>query len=488
MVTKGRELARLGAKVKALRRQQSLSQAQLADKLGVSASYLNLIENNRRPLPAAMMIQLAQVFGVELGSFIADDDARLSADLLEALSDPIFEEHELHGADVKELVTSSPNLARAMLTLYRAFEETRDRLDHVSSQLSDGDEGDERKGRGPLAPSEEVNDLIQRQGNYFPALEEAAEELWRRGRIDGDDLYGALKFYLREAHGLSVHIARWDEEVGVLRRFDPENKRVVLSELLPTRSRNFQLAHQLALLAHHELIDTLLDQDGGVSEEARPLARVALANYFAGAVLMPYRRFLDAARGSRYDLDVLGRRFRVGFEQAAHRVTTLRRKGAEGVPFHMLRIDVAGNISKRFSGSGIRFARFSGACPRWNVFAAFQTPNMIRIQVSKMLDGESYFCIARTIQKDSRGFHQQQPVLAIGLGCRIEHARELVYSDGVALDAPGTAIAVGVTCRQCDRSDCNERAVPSLRAPLRIDENVRGASLYAIGRKLNGRS
>jgi predicted transcriptional regulator len=237
------------------------------------------------------------------------------------------------------------------------------------------------------------------------------------------------------------------------------------------------------LLSHHKLLDEILDEDGIVSEEARPLARLALANYFAGAVLMPYRRFLEAARESRYDLDVLGRRFRVGFEQAAHRVTTLRRKGAEGVPFHMLRIDVAGNISKRFSGSGIRFARFSGACPRWNVFAAFQTPNMIRIQVSKMLDGQSYFCIARTIQKDSGGFHQQQPVLAIGLGCRIEHAKELVYSDGVALDAPGTAVPVGVTCRQCERSDCDERAVPSLRAPLRIDENVRGASLYAIGRR-----
>ena len=443
-----RDGTRLGAKVKALRRQHGISQAQLAEKLDVSASYLNLIENNRRPLPAAMMIQLAQVFSVELGAFVADDDARLSADLLEALSDPLFEHHELHGADVKELVTSSPNLARAM-----------------------------------LAPSEEVNDLVQRRGNYFAALEEAAEELWKRGRIDGDDLYGALRFHLREAHGLSVHIARWDEEHGVLRRFDPENKRVVLSELLPTRSRNFQLAHQLALLAHHSLLDEILDEDGGVSEEARPLARVALDNYFAGAVLMPYRRFLEAARGTRYDLDVLGRRFRVGFEQAAHRLTTLRRKGAEGVPFHMLRIDVAGNISKRFSGSGIRVSRFSGACPRWNVFAAFQTPNMIRIQVSKMLDGQTYFCIARTIQKDSGGFHQQHPVLAIGLGCRIEHARELVYSDGVALDGAGTAVPVGVTCRQCDRDECDERAVPSMRAPLRIDENIRGASLYAIGRK-----
>jgi predicted transcriptional regulator/DNA-binding XRE family transcriptional regulator len=480
MVNKGREAVRLGAKVKALRRQRAMSQAQLAEKLGVSPSYLNLIENNRRPLPAAMMIQLAQAFGVDLTSFVADDDARMSAELLEALSDPLFESFELHSADVKELASSSPALARAMLALYRAYEGAKERVESLASQVSDGED---IVGTRIYAPSEEVNDLIQRQGNYFPALEEAAEDLWRRGRIDGDDLYGALKEHLREAHGVTVHVAKWGDEKGVLRRYDPERKRVVLSELLPTRSRNFQLAHQLALLSQHEVIDGILEDDAVTSEESRGLATIALANYFAGAVLMPYRRFLDAARAERYDLDVLGRRFRVGFEQIAHRLTTLRRKGAEGVPFHMLRIDVAGNISKRFSGSGIRFARFSGACPRWNVFAAFQTPNMIRIQVSKMSDGGTFFCIARTIQKDSGGYHQQQPVMAIGLGCRTEFARELVYSDGVALDGPETAVPVGVTCRLCDRSDCDQRAVPSLRAPLRIDENVRGASLYAIGRR-----
>ncbi len=194
---------------------------------------------------------------------------------------------------------------------------------------------------------------------------------------------------------------------------------------------------------------------------------------------MPYAPFLKAAREERYDIDVIGRRFRVGFEQVCHRFTTLRRPGAEGVPFHMIRIDVAGNISKRFSASGIRFARFSGACPRWNVFAAFMTPGMIRIQISRMPDGAAYFCIARTIHKDSGGYHQQQPVQALGLGCRLEHARELVYSDGVDLGNGETATPVGVTCRLCERTDCEQRAFPSLRHPLEVDENVRGVSLYA---------
>ena len=215
------------------------------------------------------------------------------------------------------------------------------------------------------------------------------------------------------------------------------------------------------------------------SEESKAIARVALANYFAGAVLMPYGPFLDACRHERYDIDVVGRRFRVGFEQVCHRFTTLRKPGAEGVPFHMIRIDIAGNISKRFSASGIHFARFSGACPRWNVFAAFMTPGMIRIQVSRFPDGSAYFCIARTILKDSGGYHAQQPVQALGLGCRLEHGREMVYSDGIDLESPKMATPVGVTCRICERNDCEQRAFPSIRHSLQVDENVRGVSLYA---------
>jgi predicted transcriptional regulator len=214
------------------------------------------------------------------------------------------------------------------------------------------------------------------------------------------------------------------------------------------------------------------------TNESRSLARVALSNYFAGAVLMPYAPFLQAAREERYDIDVIGRRFRVGFEQVCHRLTTLRRSGAEGVPFHMIRIDVAGNISKRFSASGILFPRFSGVCARWNIFAAFLTPGMIRIQLSRMAEGVSYFCLARTIHRDSGGYHSVHPVQAIGLGCRVSDARALVYSDGVDLENMHSAVPVGVTCRICDRTDCEQRTLPSLRYPLQIDENVRGLSLY----------
>jgi predicted transcriptional regulator len=390
----------------------------------------------------------------------------------------MFEQRDLTSVDVREMATASPVAARAVLSLYRAYQAARSSADDLSSRLTDGEEmtGVSRS----HLPSEEVGDMIQRHSNHFPELEHAAEELAAKAQLTTDDLYAGLVRFAEKHLGLQVQIARWGSERGVLRRFDPERKVLVLSELLPTRSRTFQLAHQLGLIAYKDTVDRIAHgHDELTTGESRALSKVSLANYFAGAVLMPYSAFVQAAKDERYDIDVLGRRFRVGFEQVCHRLTTLRRPGAEGIPFHMIRIDVAGNISKRFSASGIRFARFSGACPRWNVFSAFLTPGMIRIQVSRMPDGLMYFCLARTIQKDSGGYHSQHPVQAIGLGCQVQYAKEMVYSDGIDLANPDTCIPVGVTCRLCERTDCEQRALPSIKVPLSVDANVRGVSLYA---------
>jgi predicted transcriptional regulator/transcriptional regulator with XRE-family HTH domain len=480
MTQANREVPRLGAKVRALRRRENLSQVRMAERLGISPSYLNLIEANRRPLPAVLLIKLAQIFQVDLHSFGADEDARTVHDLIEALADPLFEAYELTSTDLRDLAINHPQVARAVIALYSSYKAQRAASEELASRLDDGESAEEGAGMDhSLLPSEEVNDLIQKHMNYFPELEEGAEELWRKARLDAEELYAGLVRYLDKQHGVHVRIARGGAERGVLRRFDAEKRILTLSELLPTRSRTFQMAHQVALLTQHAKIGRIVADGRLTTEESRALARVALANYVAGALIMPYAPFLEACRQERYDIDVIGRRFRVGFEQVCHRYTTLRRPGAEGVPFHMIRIDVAGNISKRFSASGIRFARFSGACPRWNVFAAFMTPGMIRIQLSRFSDGATYFCIARTIHKDSGGYHATQPVQSIGLGCLIEQAREMVYSDGIDLDNAQMMTPVGVTCRLCERSDCDQRAFPSIRHPLQVDENVRGVSLYA---------
>ncbi|MBS2022191.1 MAG: DUF2083 domain-containing protein [Deltaproteobacteria bacterium] len=469
------DLPRLGPKVRALRRRESLSQAQLAERLAISASYLNLIENNRRPLPAPLLIKLAQLFGVELTSFATDEEGRTVNGLLEALADPLFEEHDIIAQEVRDLATTSPAVSRAILKLYRAFQGARETANQLSSRVYQG-EGDSMKPLNEL-PSEEVSDFIQRHNNHFPELEAGAEELWRKGKLDHDDLFSGLVRQLERAHKVTVKIARGER--SIVRRYDAERRILTLSELLPTRSRKAQLAHQLCILSHASVIDRLIQDERLTSDSSRSLARIALANYFAGAVLMPYDSFLHAASEQRYDLDVIGRRFGVGFEQVCHRVCSLQRPGAQGVPFHMIRIDVAGNISKRFSASGIQFARYAGACPRWNIFQAFPTPGMVRIQLSRMPDGIVYFCLARTVQQDSQGFHAPPRIHAIGLGCRVEHASQLVYADGLDLKKLESVVPVGVTCRLCDRTDCEQRAFPSLRSPLQLDENVRGVSLYA---------
>jgi hypothetical protein len=474
---------RFGSKVRALRRREGLSQADLAAKLGVSASYLNLIENHKRPLPAPLLVKLAQQFNVDLALFASDEDARLVSDLTEAFADPMFEDPALTQVELRDMATASPAAARAVIGLYRAYRAAKGTADDLSSRIAEHDDLGGTVTTTQM-PSEEVSDLIQRSANHFPALESAATELLQKSKLHTDEIYQGLVKHLEKELGVSVHIARTEKGRETLRRFDPEKKTLTLSELLPTRSRSFQLAYQIGMITQREVIAQIVERDVYLTTDAsRALARVALGNYFAGAVLMPYESFLRAAREERYDLDVIGRRFRVGFEQTCHRLTTLRKPGAEGVPFHFVRIDVAGNISKRFSASGIRIARFSGACPRWNIFAAFLTPGMIRIQVSRMPDGEPFFCIARTIQKDSGGYHAQQPVMAIGLGCRLERAKELVYSDGVDLENPGICTPVGVTCRTCERTDCDQRAFPSMRQPLVVDENLRGTSLYSVPAK-----
>jgi len=212
---------------------------------------------------------------------------------------------------------------------------------------------------------------------------------------------------------------------------------------------------------------------------SRKLARVALANYFASAMLMPYQQILDAARAERYDIELLGHRFRCSFEQVCHRLTSLRRPGKEGIPFHLIRVDIAGNISKRFSASGIRFARFCAACPRWNVHAAFLTPGSIRVQLSQYPNGSNYVSIARTLRKETGGYRSSQPMQAIELGCDINNARELVYADGLNLETPDSGVPVGVTCRLCERIDCEQRAFPPLQYPLTVNENIRGISFFA---------
>lgn len=473
-----RENQRLGSKVRLLRKREGITQAELSQKIGISPSYLNLIEADKRPLTAGLLLKLAQLFKADLASFVVTHDVALAEDLSEAVSDPLFEGTNVSSDELKEFATDNPAIARAMLQLYRGYVSARDTAQALASRVSE--EGTVTGVDRASLPSEDVGDFIQHASNHFPTLELAAEELVREAGLDGEDPYGGLSRWLAQKHGVQTRIVRVADERKAMRRYDPTSRVLSISEVLPPRSRRFQLAHQIALISLSDALDRIVNEAKELTtHEARSLARVALANYFAAAVLMPYEPFIAAAHAERYDIELLAHRFGASFEQVCHRLTTLRREGREGVPFHLIRIDMAGNISKRFSASGIRIARFSGACPRWNVHAAFLTPGMLRVQVSRMPDGVVYFCLARTLRSDRGGFNVPHTVQAIGMGCDVRHAKQLVYSEGMDLANLESAVPVGVTCRTCDHLECAQRAFPPLLHPIKIQENVRGLSFYA---------
>jgi predicted transcriptional regulator/transcriptional regulator with XRE-family HTH domain len=468
--------AKLGTKVRTLRRKHGMSQVDLANALAISSSYLNLIEHDQRTLTAPLLVKVAQIFQVDLDTFIEEGEAQRVADLQEVFGDPLFEEHPLMTSDVRELAGNQA-VSRALVALYHAYKSSVESTRALSSKVYDGRDF---AGIDPAhLPSEEVSDVIQMNMNYFPELEEEADRLAAKWQFETDASLKTLTNYLAEAHGIHVVILPPSADRTAVRRFDPNLRRIALSERLSIPARRFQVAHQIALLTAGGVIDSILSRSHLTTPESNTLGRVALANYFAGALLLPYDRFFSAAEELRYDIDLLGNRFGVSFEQVCHRLTTLRRQGSVGVPFHFVRVDLAGNISKRFSGTGIRFSRFSGSCPRWDVHAAFLTPGRIRTQVSKMPDGTAYFCVARTVQKHLGGYASGDAVMAVGIGCPVKDARNLVYADGIDLDNLDAAVPIGTTCRLCPRMDCDQRAFPPIQHRMTIDENVRGVSFYA---------
>jgi hypothetical protein len=467
---------RIGGKLRRIRQEKRLSQAQMAAELGISPSYLNLIESDRRPVTVRVLLLLAEKFQIELTALTSGTNERLVDELMEALADPVFEDHDVKASDVRDLVASLPNLAEALLSLYQA---------HRHGGGLGGDLGSSDKEPALAAlPSEEVSDFIQQRRNHFPDLESAAEALWRDNQLSLHTLQQDLVRVLAQRFAVDVEIVTAERMPQVLRSFNPLTRRLQLSEMLPLASRTFQLAHQLAFLHCRSVIEKIAAGGRLTTPEADALARSALANYFAAAVMMPYARFLEAARSTRHDVNILQHRFGVSFEQVSHRLTTLGRPGAEGIPFHLLRVDIAGNISKRFSSSGLSIARFGAACPRWNVYDAFATPGMVRVQVSRMPDGQTFFCLARTLRPPGRptnraGLSGGGRLLSIGLGCGVQHAREIVYADGLHLEDPQIVIPIGVSCRICPRTDCSDRASPSHAQKLEIDENKRGVSTLA---------
>ncbi|PHK93966.1 XRE family transcriptional regulator [Pseudoroseomonas rhizosphaerae] len=456
----------IGRTVRRLRQEQGLAQQALAARLGISASYLNLIEHDQRAITAALLIKLSQVLQVDLAALSGTQERQLEGHLREVLADPLLGLEALPEEELRTLAGSAPNAARAMLALYRALRVAREDASGIALP----------SGRRILLPTEEARDFFHERANVFPALEAVAEGIGAELGAAPAELNHALAERLRHRHDLRVRVGPLE---GSLRRYDPAARLLELSESLPRESRGFQMAFQLMLLEAREAVEEILAPAAPSTQEAAALIRIGLLNYAAGALLMPYAAFLAAARALRHDLDLLAARFGVSFEQVAHRLSTLQREGARGVPFFFLRVDPAGNVDKRFSAAGFPFARFGGSCPRWVVHTAFATPGAMRVQVAELPDGAAFLCFARTVTGPSR-WGEPAPLHVVAMGCDIGRAEEVVYADGLDLQRARTGI--GLSCRLCDRAECRSRAFPPLEHRLNLDPHEESAAPYRFSR------
>jgi predicted transcriptional regulator/transcriptional regulator with XRE-family HTH domain len=458
----------IGGRVRRLRRQRFLSQTELADRLGVSASYLNLIEHNRRRVTVPILMKLAAALGVEAGELAEADEQRLSGDLMEIFGDDVFTDLDLTNQDIRDLAANNPSVGKAIIHLFDRYRQLRGRQAGAASEAS-------LAGAQPAADA--VSDFLQENANYFASLEAAAERMRHDVDSAAEEVETGLRSYLLNAFGIHWRVGPLPD--GVYRRLDRASSMLVTSDAIPQETSLFAAAQLLASLgAEREIGRTL--ETSRLPEDALPVARNALSAYVAAALLMPYEPFLAACRETRYDIERIGRRFKASFEQVCQRMTSLQRPGRSGIPLHLIRTDIAGNISKRFSLSGIRIPRHSGACPRWNVYAAFLHPESINVQLSQMPDGTRYFCIAKAITKGAHRHNGPRRHVSIGLGCDIAHAADMVYSDGVDVGRAQAAVPIGVGCRVCPRANCGQRAHPPADYTGSVDEADRHESFYAL--------
>lgn len=451
----------LGGRLKRLRRELALTQTAMAADLGVSPSYLNHIERNQRPVSAQLLLKLAETYDVDLRAFGGQGPVG-EADLAEALADPVFSGLAVPRHEIIQVVEDAPAAADAFLRLYRMFAEARRR--------EPGDADD--------SPAEWVREHIQSRRNAFPELDALGEAL--HAELDPDAVGGfeaAARARLKAGHDLSVRVMPAEVMVEWTRRFDPHRRRLLLSETLGPSSRAFAVAYQLALTEHGAALEAMVEAASPPDAAAGRLLKTSLANTLAAAILMPYAAFQATAEATGYDIGRLQARFGVSFEQAAHRLTTLSRPTARGVPFFLMRVDQAGNVSKRFASEAFPFSRFGGACPRWRLHSAFRTPERIVTQIVETPDGARWFTLARTVRRQGRDGHGEPNDLAIGLGCELRHAHRLVYARGLDLAAPEVT-PIGPACRLCERHPCAERAAPPVTRPLKIDDWAKSVSPY----------
>jgi hypothetical protein len=456
----------VGPSLRRLRRDRGLTQADMAADLEVSPSYIALLERNHRPLTAEVLLRLAQTYSLDLSALTGDGASDEVARLQAALKDPIFADIDLPSLETSDIGTNFPGITEAFLRLYTTYQEEQLAL---ADRGAEGDAG----GDTDADPVAESRRFLAARRNSFPSLDDAAERL-----AQSVAAHDSLAGYYKARHGLRVRRVPAQVMVGSVRRLDRHHREILLDDELDNASQNFQLALQLAYLELGDEVDAVLGDGSFATENGERLTRRALAGYAAAALLMPYGAFARAVEARRYDVEALSRQFGASFEQTAHRLTTLQKPGDERVPFFFIRVDEAGNVSKRLDGAGFPFARHGGGCPLWNVHQAFRTPRQIVTQWLELPDGQRFFSIARTVTAGGGGFGKPRVDRAIALGCAAEHAERLIYTQDHA--GPDTATPIGVTCRLCHRSECTARSAPPIGRQILADDIRRTSAPFGF--------
>ena len=459
----------IGPHLRRLRVERNETQGAMAKVLGISPSYVNLLENNERSVSVQVLLRLFDAYGVDWRDIAEEDGTAQLSDLRAVIQDPLFSQTRPDLPQLRAALVHAPALVHSFMTLYRSYAVVSDQL------LSLTESGAPQVSSSPEAA---VHDVFRRNRNHFRELEEAAESFWPQS-MERDEIYVTLKRRLRDSLGVIVRVCRVEDLPGALREYDESRREILLSEALDQPNRTFQLVHMAGLLEQRSLLDALIQRSGIRDPRGVARLRVELANYFAAAVLMPYTAFLADARASKYDFDHISTRFGVSFEQACHRATTLQREGAQGVPFFFLRIDKGGNVTKRFNATDFHLAEYGGACPRLDVHTSFRTPGRIVPQFVEMPDRSQFFVFSRTVDRPTWERHTQDNRLAVAMGCAIGFAPEIGYAEGFSVSA-ARMTQIGINCRICPRANCDQRAHQAAILTQPVDELRRGVTRFDV--------
>jgi len=474
------DLTNIGSRIRKERRSKGLSQSDLSKNLRISPSYLNLLESGRRPITVPLLIKIGNQLNLSLKDLTVEGNHRILSDVMDVLSNELFDDLDITNLETNEFINNNPNIAKAFLKLNDSYKSLRDDMQNRLEKMDIDSSLKEKK--SSHLPVEIVSDFLQENKNYFHSLELKAEELRDKIGLRFGPGIGSTEIklinYLKSEHENEVKIIPPENDNKSFKRYNKKMKILYLSEMLTYTARNFHLAYQIAYFDAQELIDNIIKDNKFYSNDLVPLLRISLMNYFAAALIMSYSDFLESAKKYKYDVEILMHHYASSFEQIAHRLTNMQRPGNEGVPFHFLKTDIAGNVSKRFSLSGIHIPRHGGSCPRWNVYIAFLSPGKIHPQISRMPDGKVYFCIARAFEKGIERHGMPKSFVSIGLGCDIQYAKELAYAEGMDLQNKNLETPIGVSCRLCPRIDCQQRAFPPIDKDLKLDVSYRGTSPY----------